>query len=188
MKPIANELPGTVHPAGFTLVEVVITMVLTFVLAGLGYGAVVFLHSAASYNEAKLRQESSYRDVLHFLREELRMSSLDPDPATGLLRYRIETGAGGRKTLVYRRIEGARAVGNDLRTIWSPEIRIGVDANGILSRTVAGQPEILAHNIKNLDFAVESNAFVLAITVEVSDRRSGSSKPVTETIQIRPSN
>lgn len=173
---------------GFTLVELLIAVVLTFVMAGLGYGAVVFLHSATSYNEAKLKQDAGFRDVLHFLREELQMASLDPDPGTGLPRWRIDTAPSGKKVLVFRRIEGARVVGNDLQTIWSPEIRIGADANGILTRTIGGRQEVLAHGIKNLDFTVEPAAFLIALTTEVVDRRTGKAKEATETLRIRPAN
>lgn len=173
---------------GLTIVELLVSTVLTFVLAGLGYGAVVFLHSSTSFNEAKLHQEATYRDTLHWLREELRMASLDPDPATGLLRYRIEDVPGAGKALVYKKIEGARIVGHDLQTVWSPEIRISSDAQGVLRRFVGDQATIVTRGIKHLDFLVASGAFVVSVTTVIRDPRTGMSTDVVESVRIRPSN
>lgn len=177
------------HEKGLTIIEVCVASVLLVFMTSISYGAITFLHAASGYGDAKLRQEASYREVLHRVREELRQATLDNDPRTGQPRWRIGTDAAGRPTLSFQKVAGAAMIGNELQLAWSPPVTFGTSEAGEFWRQEQGGPrQVLARGIVSADFAVVGLSFRMTMITRVRDRRDGSVKDYTDQINVRPAN
>lgn len=182
----------TRRSAGFSIVEVAIASALTVALCALTYGAITFLHSATRYGEAKLKQEADWRSVMHQLREELKFSTFEKEPATSANRWSITT-VGGVQVLTFRKMIGARMTAtNELDSLWSPNISVTTTPGGQVTRTENGQTRVLGSGVKALQFealpAAEPRLFKVTITTTVRDPRSGGTRDYVETFSVRPSN
>ena len=178
--------------SGFTIVEITIVSALMLVLCGLVYGAVTFLHSATRYGEAKLKQEADWRGVMQQLRDELKFSTFERDPATGTPRWSVASVA-GRQVLSFRKMVGARLSSTrELESLWSGPITVTVSPEGQVTRVENGETRILGSGVKDLRFEAVPPAaprlFKITITTTVNDPRDRSQRDYVESFSVRPTN
>lgn len=174
---------------GTTLVEMAISTSLIVAVLGITYTAADVVNSVNKNDQAKLKQEVGYRDVLYRLRQELRHCSTDKDPRTNLPRWEITTDANGRQKLRVQKIIGARLVAGELEPKWSSDIEFWVEPDGRVARREDGRVRHLGGGFKTMYFQVtDKGAFKLTAVTRWKHPKTGQWKDVTHDIEVKPLN
>jgi len=143
--------------AGLTLVEVTVSCILIAAIVGFTLASVAAIHNVGQQNEARTREQGSYRNVLAQLREELADTSTDMDAVTNELRYGIVTDAHGKQVLRIRKLNGASLNNGELQASWTDWITWTVRPDGFVERSEGANTRIVGSGIKELRYVVTPN-------------------------------
>jgi hypothetical protein len=170
--------------AGYTIVEAMVVCVLLTAVLALTLGSVTAVHRANRYEDAKLRQEVSHRELLRVLGAELRASSLELDASTNEFRYRFVD----PRTFAFSKLEDVVVDGDNVRQAWSSEITIRLDQQGRVLRQQDSDTRILATGVRTLSLTAEPHRFTLTATLSVRDPRSGLTQLLADVAHVVPLN
>lgn len=174
--------------SGMTIVEMVMATALVFVIVIVTHSSIFTIHTVNEHGEATLEQQSTYRDVLSNIQEELALSTLEKDPVTNSSRYSITPDANGNQILRFQKLAGVEMVGDELQAVWSSDITISLDQQQRVIRTEQGQSRVLGSGIAKIQFATEGSGFSVQCVTPLRDPRTGDSVDITHKINVTPTN
>jgi hypothetical protein len=174
---------------GVGLLEAAISTSLIVAILGMVYTTADVASSVNRWDAARLREEVTYREAFHRMREELMNSTMQKDPRTNLPRYSILAGPDGRQTLRFQKLAAARFEDGEIEAVWSTNIEYRVDSTGVLTRTQDGRTDLVGAGFESMTFAAtERGSFkIVARTVQKSFK-NGAPQTATHEMDIAPAN
>lgn len=174
---------------GVGLLEAAISTSLIVAILGMVYTTADVASSVSRWDAARLREEVTYREAFHRMREELMNSTMQRDPKTNLPRYAIITQADGTQTLRFQKVAAARFQNGEIEAVWSSNIEYRVDSRGMLTRTQDGRTDILGAGFESMTFAgTDRGTFQIVARTIQRNFKSGTSQTVTHDMHIAPVN
>ena len=174
---------------GTTLIELAVSSSLIVAVLGITYAAADVVNTVNRTDQAKLRQEVGYREILERVERELLASTTQRDPRSNLHRFEITSDSNGRQHLRIQKVVGARLVGIEIEPIWSSDIEWFCNDAGQVCRTQDGETARFGSGFQGLFFeATDQGAFVVTATNRWRHPKSGRWTEDTHKLKVRPLN
>ncbi|MCA8970238.1 MAG: hypothetical protein KDC95_10655 [Planctomycetes bacterium] len=188
-KPHHAPVQARAHERGTTVIELAVSASLIVAVLGITFTAADVVNSVNRTDQAKLRQEVGYREILERIERELLASTTKRDPRTNLHRYEISSDAAGRQHLRIQQVAGAKMSNGEVEPIWSSDIEWYADEAGHVCRTQDGETTRFGTGFVGLFFEVtDQGEFVVTTTNRWRNPRSGSWTEDTHKVKVRPLN
>lgn len=174
---------------GTTVVELAVSASLIVAVLGITYTAADVVNSVNRTDQAKLRQEVSYRTILEKIERELLASTTKRDPRTNLFRYEITNDAEGNQHLRIQKVVGARLVSGEIEPVWSSDIEWFGNGKGQVCRKQDKDTKSFGSGFQGLFFDVtDQGEFVVTATNRWRHPKSGRWTEETHKLKVRPLN
>lgn len=174
---------------GTTLVEIAVSTSLIFAVLGITYTAADVVNTVNRADQAKLRQEVGYREVLERIERELLASTTQRDPRSNLHRYEITSDSSGRQHLRIQKVVGARLVAGEIEPVWSSDIEWFCNDDGQVCRTQDDETRRFGSGFQGLYFEVtDQGEFIVTATNRWRQPKSGRWTEDTHKLKVRPLN
>ncbi len=174
---------------GTTIVELAVSTSLIVAVLGITFTAADVVNSVNRTDQAKLRQEVGYREILERIERELLASTTRRDPVRNLHRYEITSDASGRQHLRIQKVVGAKLSGGELEPVWSSDIEWFANDQGRICRVQDGETQRFGTGFVGLFFDVtDQGEFLVTTTNRWRNPRSGAWTEDTHKIKVRPLN
>ena len=170
---------------GFTLVEAATSVSLLVAILGVTYVTADAVTTVNRANQSKLKEDVGFRRSLHGLRDELRLTSTEPDPKTNVKRYSI-TAHGNSQMIKFQTLVGATMQNQEAVPVWSTPITVLINDKSQLVRIQDGKRRVIASGYLGIWFNVTvRGTFVVATKTYQRDPKSGERIIVNRKYEVR---
>ena len=169
---------------GFTLIEVVISVVLMVVILQIVAGATLSMERSGRFGRKRTRITAQNQFLLQKVSNELRTCSMDTDPATGNPMFTI-TGVEGDRQISFRRVVTFGDTNGELVQVWSTPIAYRMEDSQII-RTQDDLDIILLRDVVWLEFAVDGLGRFIIEVGNSADSDETQASVVMQEVRVAP--